>query len=292
MLKLHMIALCMFLFAAGAAGAKEQLFPQVPGWTMSQESRVYDANDLWDIIDGAADLYLEYAFVDLHIARYKTSAGREVKVEVYRHRDMENAFGIYSAERSPENNFLAIGSQGYQQTSILNFTAGEFYLRLSSYQSDSASRTDLLTIARGIEGHVKRGAALPQALRLFPAKGKVANSEQLIAQNFLGYGFLRSVYTASYGGSAPCKAFIIEKKSKSDADSTLAEYFSKVPRESITSAGDWFDVQDPNSGPVSIALQGSTIYGCVSCMDERAKDELLAELKHYLTQSDRTGSAP
>ncbi len=284
MLKLHMVALCMVLFATGAAGAEGALFPQVPGWTMSQESRVYDANDLWDIIDGAADLYLEYAFVDLHIARYKTLAGREVKAELYRHGNAENAFGIYSAERSPENNFIAIGAQGYQQTSVLNFTTGEFYLRLSSYQADSASRTDLQTIARGIERHVNRSAALPQTLRLFPAKGKVPNSEQLIAQNFLGYAFLRSVYTASYGGSAPCKAFIIEKKSKSDADSTLAEYFSKVPKENVTITGAGvFDIQDPNSGPVSIAVQGTYIYGCMSCADARVKDELLAELKKNLS---------
>ena len=96
--------------AAANAFAQDSLFPRVPGWNVSMESRVYDANDLWDIIDGAADLYLEYVFDDLHIARYTTGTHREVKAELYRHRDAENAFGIYAAERSPENNFISIGS--------------------------------------------------------------------------------------------------------------------------------------------------------------------------------------
>jgi hypothetical protein len=279
MVKFHAIVVCLLLSWAGAR-AQESLFPSVTGWKLSNESRVYDANDLWDIIDGAADLYLEYGFVDLHRARYTTENNREVKAELYRHRDAENAFGIYAAERSPENNFIAVGSQGYQQTSILNFVAGEFYVKLSSRQSDPASAGDLLAIAKGMEKQLDRSAAFPATLRLFPLEGKLANSEQFIAQNFLGYGFLRSVYTASYGGSAPFKAFIIGMRSGSDADTLIAMYLSKLPKETITALGAGrFDLQDPNNGQLSIAREGAYIVGIVNCTDDKMKNELLAGLK-------------
>jgi hypothetical protein len=279
-LKIYVILGSLLMAGAVNAGARESLFPRVKGWNVSVESRVYDANDLWDIIDGAADLYLEYSFVDLHIARYTTESSREVKVEIYRHRDGENAFGIYSAERSPEYNFIPIGSQGYRQTSVLNFVGGEFYIKLSSYQSDLASGDDLLTIAKEMEKHLKMDASLPNALQFFPLEGKQLNGEQFIAQNFLGYGFLRAVYTALYGGSPSFKAFIMEKKSRADADSTLKEYVSKMSKENSTAlGGDRFDIRDPNNGPVSIAIEGAYIYGSLNCTDEKTNKELMAGLK-------------
>ena len=285
MRKLFAIVPALLLWAAGITEAQNLLLPPIPDWKLTIESRVYDSNDLWDIIDGAADLYLEYAFVDLHIARYTTGNKREVKVELYHHGDAENAFGMYAAERSPEYNFISIGAQGYQQTSVLNFVDGEFYLRLSSYQNDSASRTDLLTIARAIEKHLNRNASLPPALRLFPLQGKLLNSEQFIAQNFLGYGFLRSVYAASYAGSAPFKAFIIGKKTRAEADTLMKEYFSKMPKENIASPGkDRFTIQDPNNGPVSLAVEGTCIYGTLNCADEAANNELMAALKINLSR--------
>lgn len=285
MLKYSLIAASLLVLTFSRTFAQESSFPSVPGWTVSLESRVYDANDLWDIIDGAADLYLEYAFIDLHLARYKTPDGREVKVECYRHRDAENAFGIYAAERSPEYHFIRIGAQGYQQTSVLNFVDGEFYLKLSSYQSDSASVHDLQTIARALESHVKRDAVLPSMLGLFPTEGKLDNSEQFIAQNFLGYGFLRSVYTASYAsGSVGIKAFIMVKHSPEEADTTLSAYLSKVPKEAMASAGALrFDIQDPNNGPISIARQGRYLFGTLNCADASVNTRLMAGLKSTLS---------
>ncbi len=284
MLKRCVIIACFVVAAAANAFAQDSLFPRVPGWNVSMESRVYDANDLWDIIDGAADLYLEYVFDDLHIARYTTGTHREVKAELYRHRDAENAFGIYAAERSPENNFISIGSQGYRRTSVLNFVEGEFYVRLSSYQSDRASADDLLTIAKEIEKQLNRSDSLPRMLRLFPLKGKQINGEQFIAQNFLGYGFLRSVYTASYQGSHPFKAFIIKKTSRADADTIVHAYFTKVPNDRRAAlGGDRYDIQDPNNGPVSIAQLGNYIYGTVNCTDEAVNNEFLADLKKNLS---------
>ncbi|HLP16583.1 MAG TPA: DUF6599 family protein [Bacteroidota bacterium] len=277
MRKVKSILFGLFLGAA-VADAQEVLFPQVSGWKLAVETRVYDANDLWDIIDGAADLYVEYGFVDLHTARYTTAEGRDVKAELYRHRDSENAFGIYAAERNPENHFLAIGTQGYRETSILNFVDGEFYLRLSSHQSDEASGNALLQIARALEQQLHRSASLPAVLSLFPASGKQENTEQYVAQNFLGYSFLRSVYTASYGDGV--KAFIIARHSSSAADSLLAACVSTVPPANSTRRADGsFLLQDPNNGPIALGREGAYVFGILNCTDAARSDTLFARLK-------------
>lgn len=267
------------------AQAQTEDFPTIPGWTCTLESRVYDANDLWDIIDGAADLYLEYAFIDLHIARYTTGSGREVKAELYRHRDMENAFGMYTVERNTDYHFITIGTQGYQQSGVLNFTEGEFYIKLSSRQTDSTSVTDLQQIARAIDTRLHRLAAFPKPIGLFPAKGKDANSEQFTAQNFLGYGFLKSVYTASYHlNGVTFKTFIISTPSKAAGDSLLKTYCSKMPAGTITAHGaECFLINDPNNGPVVMATEGTYVYGMLACTDEAVRNDMVAELKKRLS---------
>ena len=46
---------------------------------------VYTADNLWEVINGAAELYLAYDFQDLHQAIYSADNEREVRVELYRH---------------------------------------------------------------------------------------------------------------------------------------------------------------------------------------------------------------
>jgi hypothetical protein len=81
---LCLIAVTVFFVRPRNASAQELAFPQVEGWKLTQEETVYSPNNLFDVIDGAADLYLEYNFVDLHIGRYAKDA-LEIKVELYKH---------------------------------------------------------------------------------------------------------------------------------------------------------------------------------------------------------------
>ena len=112
---------------------QDSLFPKIPGWQISEEDQVYDANNLWDIIDGAADLFLEYYFVDLHTARYINTDSIEVKVELYRHNSPVNAFGMYSQERDPGYHFIQVGVQGYIEEGVLNFLDGVYYINCGDW---------------------------------------------------------------------------------------------------------------------------------------------------------------
>ena len=127
-----LITIILFLTIYDIYG-QGSLFPEIKGWNFTEENEVFDANNLWDVIDGAADLFLEYSFVDLQIGRYISDGGIEVKVEIYRHNNPLNAFGIYSQERNPEYHFIQVGTQGYIEESVLNFLDGVFYIKLSTY---------------------------------------------------------------------------------------------------------------------------------------------------------------
>lgn len=278
------IIFVVLLVAFNRSFAQESLFPQISGWEVIQEGQVYDPGNLWDIINGAADLYLEYNFVDLHIAQYKKS-NIEIKAELYRHSTAEDAFGIYSQERDPNYDFISVGAQGYAEPGILNFLDGVFYIKLSSYQNDDTAQEALLMLANAIDNHLKQENSFPQIIKLLPDINKQANSEQYITRNFLGYGFLNSAATAMYlsedGNSF--KAFVIETESVEQSQSYIKEYINTVTKENVREAGDGrYIIQDPYNGQIEIAIENNFIYGIVNCSNEQFGNDLMKEIRQNL----------
>ncbi|MFA5818713.1 MAG: hypothetical protein WC854_05490, partial [Bacteroidales bacterium] len=52
----------------GSASAQEFAFPELEGFKKTTNYPVFGPENLWDFINGAADTYLAYGFVDLHVA--------------------------------------------------------------------------------------------------------------------------------------------------------------------------------------------------------------------------------
>jgi hypothetical protein len=258
---------------------QESLFPQIPGWKITQEDPVYNANNLWDIIDGAADLFLEYDFVDLHIARYNSTDSIEVKVELYRHGSDVNAFGMYSQERDTEYNFIQLGVQGYLQQGVLNFLTGSYYIKLSTYQTGSKAQEAMLTIGRTLADHLKQNNATPKLFQIFPVEGKLPNTEQYVARNFLGYSFLNSAYVAMYKDSSEFKIFVIESATPEKANAMFAEYLNAVPKETVTKlTPDKYQIRDPHNGIIGLQVFNQYIYGILNCTDPNTRDQYLREV--------------
>ena len=243
-------------------------FPAVTDWKLAVDEAVYTPSNLWDVIDGAADLFLEYNFVDLHIARYQRAGDVEIKVEVYRHKTAVDAFGMYSQERYPDYHFIDIGTQGYSEKGILNFLCGEYYVKISTIQSSEEVQDGLRAIGRSMEKGLNRSKSWPVLLSMFPTTGKQSNGEQYIAKNFLGYSFFNGAYTASYSGKKSVKAFIMRFGSPDEARKTVDSYLAGLRKENVsTFSNGGTKVRDPHSGNLIFALDRNTIYGLVGDTD-------------------------
>jgi hypothetical protein len=91
----RIISCFVFVFLmTGIVTGQDYNFPELKGYKISYNYPVYTPDNLWDYIDGAADTYLAFGFENLHIAEY--SKGKNIiKVEIYKHPDNVQAFGIY-----------------------------------------------------------------------------------------------------------------------------------------------------------------------------------------------------
>jgi len=91
------------LIAQTPDGLKSWL-PPVDGWTVSGEVEVFNPDNLFDRINGAAPLFLENNFREMTSMEYKKGADY-ITIQAYRHATPEDAFGMYSSERSSDLEF-------------------------------------------------------------------------------------------------------------------------------------------------------------------------------------------
>jgi hypothetical protein len=85
----------------------------------------YYSSDLYRYIDGAADAFLGFDLVAMLPQEYKAKdAG--VTVDIYSLVTPLNAFGMYTAERSPSYHFVPVGAEGYVGDFMLNFYQRKF----------------------------------------------------------------------------------------------------------------------------------------------------------------------
>ncbi len=246
---------------SSAADEPAATFPAIPGWSVVQDTAVYTPANLYDLIDGAADLFLSYGFVDLHLAEYSRPDSVTVRVEVYRHNTSTNAFGAYSQERNTDYEFITVGTEGYVADGILNFFAGTRYVKMSTMTHGVAGRQAMSSVAKCLDSALSNDRNWPVLLSVFPEEGKIPHSEIYAAENFLGYRFLRNAFSATYGGNQPLTLFVIAADNEAQARGMLEQYAKAIGASTSSNNASTSEFTDPHSGPVMMARRGSTLVG-------------------------------
>ncbi len=245
--------------------AKDFKFPEIAGWKQSGEIQTFIPKNLYEYINGAADLYFAYDFQELKVAEYQNEKKASVAVDVYRHKTPLHAFGIYSQERLPGANFLDIGIQGYYEKGFLNFLTGPFYVKLSAVNTGPEDRETLVAFAKRTAENLGPKGSLPSILSAFPAEGKQKHSEKFIVKNFLGYDFFHSAFTADYElQGKKFKLFVIEGKNKNECKDMIEKYLKTVKSPRKDSTEGRYTLSDPHHGEVDLLWKGRYFWGILN----------------------------
>jgi hypothetical protein len=233
-------------------------------WTLSDSIRVYNSDNLYEYIDGAADSYISYDFEELFVATYNGTDTKYITAEIYKHKTPVNAFGIYTTERPLNGKFSKIGVQGYQEEGILNFLCDKYYVKIMSHDKAPETQVTISKIAADIAKKINPNAEMPKAMLYFPEEGKIENSETYVNSNFLGYEFLNAAYLASYGQKDHSfRLFIIESKSFDDAKQMLNSYMTNV-KQTFNGMEGQYTVKDPYNGTIKLEWKGKYIWGILN----------------------------
>ncbi len=274
MKKVFIITIFVLLgcFAAGnLAGAEDmgmsRFFPDIKGMTKKEMPEIYTPENLYEYIDGAADVFLGYDFQQLASLTYEDKQRHSLIIDIYRHSSANNGFGIYSAEKPLSGDFLDIGAQGYYEKGVLNFVQGSYYVKMSCFDLAGSDKSIMTAAAREVAGRLGPGGQFPLTVTCFPGKGKIENSERYMAQNFLGHSFLHSAFTADYQAErGKFQVFIIEAADAAEARKILESYvkFARGKGSEVSEADGYYHFLDPyyrSSGKMNIKIKGKYIWG-------------------------------
>ena len=265
------------LFPGASTGeGKTLVFPEMTGWRQDGKAQVFSPRTLYEYINGAADLYLTYEFQDLNVGEYKGEGKAAVTVEVYRHGNPTQAFGIYSQERLANARFLDIGAQGYQEPNVLNFIAGPYYVKVNGYSTGTEDERIMLAFGRKMEEILGGKSSLPKILSSFPREGMKKNSEKFVSKNFLGYSYLHSGYTADYEvGDKKFKIFVIEGKDAGDCRGMMESYLKQTGNEGKAVSEGPYRLKDRYHGDIDLFWKGRLIWGIVDLNDPEIRSKFL-----------------
>jgi hypothetical protein len=210
----------LFLFPVLPATVMNSFFPDIAGWEKKDGPSIYGPENLYEYIDGAAENFLNCDFQELVMLTYEDRQKHTLTVEIYRHRSLETAFGIYSSEKPLAGSYLPVGTEGYYEEGVLNFYTGPFYIKMSSFDLSGRDKAILLDFGNKISDRIGRQPGAPPELALFPPEGKIAHSERFVFKNFLGHPFLRSGFIADYEKQGKkFQVFIIRANDEDEARS-------------------------------------------------------------------------
>jgi hypothetical protein len=181
---------------AAQAQLSRLLAVPLPGHAAAEGSpSFYKADNLYQFMDGGADIYLLYDFRVLMHQDFKAGAA-ELSADIYDMGKAEDAFGIYAAERSPNYTFLPLGAEGYRNKGALNFFQDRFYVKLTGSGANADALLDQL--ARTLSARIGGTRTAPALLQKLPLEHRVKHSEQYVRKDPLGQSFLSPAYIVSY----------------------------------------------------------------------------------------------
>ena len=175
-----------FVAAASAASAApprgdEELLPAdgvVEGWKRDGPVRVYSGSELYELIDGGAEVFFEQGFERVSVQQYKLGA-EEIGIELYAMRDAAAALGIYLARCGEETKAAGLELRHSAGRHELLAVQGRYYVVVENLSGRAERAADLVAVARVLASRLP--AAEPvEALSLLPKQDRVPGSERLI----------------------------------------------------------------------------------------------------------------
>jgi hypothetical protein len=210
------------------------------GWEPDGRLETYDPSNLYEKINGAAELYLSYGFRKLY---YLTIAKGEhsVTVELYDQGRFQNALGIFSGQRRPEHKVERSGSISYYSTPVGAVGRhGEYYFKIAG-NSGAAPVLDKASRMIGAFAELPVEAAAPPAPYEILTREMGVPPEKIDYRkdNVFQYDFVEEFWFAPVDGEARARYFVHRAESSAAADALYERLVEEQKWEfSVAEEGD------------------------------------------------------
>ena len=198
-------------------GPGEYLVKAVEDWRLSGNPRYFGPDNLYDLINGGAEVYTEYGLKKMVTADYKSAAHPSVTVtaEIYDMGSVIGAFGRFSkfldgsedpskageglsSKLAPVGRFGGASASFYKGAHLVNLTLLDESPSATMESIRKTGASVLPKFADSLFEKVPKAAPLPKVLEQFPKEDLVSRSEGYAPKAYANVNDICPCYTARY----------------------------------------------------------------------------------------------
>ena len=280
-------ALLLLAIAVPPAGAADSADPVLGAlaakgeWKLLEPVRTFGPDNLYEEINGEAELVLPYGMERLTVAVLGRTArpGSEVRLELFRMASPRDAYGIWSQYRYPDQEILRIPpSEAIVSDTSADFFRGETFVRIRS-KPGGDSRNDGIGIASEIVALIKGSGAPPEEARaLDDLPGRVSGSILYQKRAMLGYECLAPGFEAKFSTTTISGHYLLLPPAADGGAGRKARFARELP--AYREVNPALSAAQIPSGNVWITSEG----GCVLAVAGKISAEQAAPLLSSLAR--------
>lgn len=149
---------------------------EVGDWQRDDSPQEYRGEDLYEYINGGAEIYHDYGFKQVVVQDFRNRKGKAISIEIFEMEDVESAFGIYTFKTRSEDKKVSLGSDGQLSDYYLNFWKGSLLVTITGFDEDEETIKGIQELARAVDGKIKIRGERPHLISMLPKEGLVHTS--------------------------------------------------------------------------------------------------------------------
>jgi len=157
------------------------------GWIAQGDGQIARGEDLYQLIDGGAEIFHEYGFEQAVFMSYERKNGdedkRSINLEIYEMESPAGAYGMYTFRSSERGEEVSIGNGGRLEDYYLNFWKGNVFVSVIGFDSDQVTAEGVKAIAAAVETRITPGGKEPHLVDLLPVEGLKPNGVEYLRGN-------------------------------------------------------------------------------------------------------------
>lgn len=141
---------------------------ELNGWTRSSSDRIFNNENLYDYIDGGAELYLSFGFSKVFNRIYSHPDQPDIHIDIFYMNSSYDAFGVFSLSSGKiEHDY---GNQSETTSGAILFWKDNYYVFISSMNETGESTKTIKMLAEMIDKSIPKKGEMPAVLNYLPEK--------------------------------------------------------------------------------------------------------------------------
>jgi hypothetical protein len=157
-----------------AAGRMASFIPKAVGSWLAEADRMYDAESIFQYIDGAGEVYRSYNMKFLVSRRFHKDGRPDIIVDLFDMGSSADAFGVFTHDLDGEN--AGIGQESTYKSGLLSFWKDRYFGSVSCEEETRETKDAVLELGRRMAAAIPNEGPKPKLLAYLPAQGLDAGS--------------------------------------------------------------------------------------------------------------------